>query len=112
MEAEEYDNVIVPLLRQMVNLGKLGLCLHVENRSKFIDSADLYNNILIYMPQMTQFNFHIVTMNDYVNIDYWLKNDDIEKRYIIDIDHPVIHCCIDYFRNGIVRCRISSFPFI
>jgi hypothetical protein len=111
MEAEEYDNVIVPLLRQMVNLGKLGLCLHVENRSKFIDSADLYNNILIYMPQMTQFNFHIVTMNDYVNIDYWLKNDDIEKRHIIDTDHPVIHC-IDYFRNGIGRCRISSFPFI
>ncbi|CAF4546181.1 unnamed protein product, partial [Rotaria socialis] len=40
--AEEYDHVILPLLRQMSNLETLILNLKVENRPEFIDGAHLY----------------------------------------------------------------------
>ncbi len=96
----------------MPNLKQLSLCLRVENRSKFIDGADLYNNVLIYMPRLTRFNFNIITIDDYVEINYWLQNDDIEERHIIDNGQPFVYCCIDYFTNGIGRCHISTIPFI
>ena len=94
----------------MPNIEKLSLCLMVENRSEFIDATHLYNEIIIHMPRITRFLVHIITMDNYVDLNYWLKNDDMKERYIIDHGHPYIYCCIDYFTNGIGRCRISSLP--
>ncbi|CAF2892280.1 unnamed protein product [Rotaria sp. Silwood2] len=48
--AEEYDNLIVSTLREMSNIEKQDLYLHVEKRPEFIDNDDLYGDILIYMP--------------------------------------------------------------
>ncbi|CAF1088512.1 unnamed protein product [Rotaria magnacalcarata] len=109
---EEYDNLIVPMLRRMSNIQKLGLYLQVENRPEFIDGTDLYNGILIYMPRIQIFFFNITTIDDYVDKIYWYKNDDIEDTDIIDYNHPDIDCRIDYFTNGCSRCRISSKLFI
>ena len=103
--------MILPLLRRMPNMEKLTLILFVENRPNFIDGAHLSNEILSYMPRMTRFMFLITTIDDLVDINYWLKNDDIEDTFIIDDGEPYIYCRIDYFTNGIGRCRISSLPF-
>ncbi|CAF0953718.1 unnamed protein product [Adineta steineri] len=109
---EAYDEVILPLLRRMTNMEKLTLVLFVENRPDFIDGAHLYKEILVYMPRRIHFMFNIITINDRVDISYWLKEDDIQTRYIIDDGEPYIYCCIDYFTNGIGRCRISTLPCI
>ncbi|CAF3924015.1 unnamed protein product [Rotaria sp. Silwood1] len=85
---EDYDDSIVPPVQQMPNMEKLRLYLQIENRSEFIDGADLYNDILIYMPRMIKFTFNIITMNNYFDINYWLKEDGMKGRYIIDDAHP------------------------
>ncbi|CAF2784484.1 unnamed protein product [Rotaria sp. Silwood2] len=112
MPTEEYDNVIVPLLRRMPNMEELILCLNVENRSKFIDGAVLYKDIIIHMPRMAKFLYNIITIDHYVDMSYWFKNDDIAERYIINGGHPYIYCCVDFFTNGVGRFHISSCPFI
>ncbi|CAF4996768.1 unnamed protein product [Rotaria sp. Silwood1] len=65
---EEYDNVIVPMLRRMSNLKELYLYLHVENRPEFIDDVHIYKEILIYMPRLTAFFFNIISIDDLVGI--------------------------------------------
>ncbi|CAF1058471.1 unnamed protein product [Rotaria sordida] len=111
MPTEEYDNLIVPLLRRMPNIEELTLCLDVENRSKFIDGAVLHKDILIHMPRINIFLFNIITIDHHVDLSYWFKNDDIEETYIINDGHPYIYCRVDFFTNGIGRFRIASYPF-
>ena len=96
----------------MSNMETLGLYLKVGNRFKFIDGADLNNEIIIYMPQIITFKFSITTVDNHIDIKYWLKDDDIEDSLVIDDANPYIHCCIDYFKNGIGRCHIASLPFM
>ncbi|CAF3288350.1 unnamed protein product [Rotaria socialis] len=109
---EEYDNAIVPLLRRMENLETLMLFLLVGNRPKFIDDVHLSEEILIHMPRLEKFIFNITTIDDVVEIDYWLKTDDIEETWIFNDVLPYFQCRIDIFKNGIGRCRLCSIPFI
>ncbi|CAF5215748.1 unnamed protein product, partial [Rotaria magnacalcarata] len=109
---QEYDNVIVPLLRRMENLETLMLFLLVGNRTEFIDDVHLSEEILIHMPRLEKFIFNITTIDDVVEIDYWLKKDDIEETRIFNDGLPYFQCRIDIFKNGIGRCRLCSIPFI
>lgn len=66
-----YDSLIVPLLRRIINLENLILYLSIIRNSKNnINGNELYNDILIYMPQLNKFTFNIRT-----NVDK--KNDEI-----------------------------------
>ncbi|CAF3579739.1 unnamed protein product [Rotaria socialis] len=109
---QEYDNVIVPLLRRMEHLETLMLFLLVGNRPEFIDDVHLSEEILIHMPRLEKFIFNITTIDDVVEIDYWLKKDDIEETMIFNDGLPYFQCRIDIFKNGIGRCRLCSIPSI
>ncbi|CAF3200736.1 unnamed protein product [Rotaria socialis] len=109
---KQYDNVIVPLLRRMTNLKTLVLVLMVENRPNFIDGAHLHQEVLIHMPRLKIFLFNITTIDDVVEINYWLKEDDIEETMVFNDGLPYFQCRIDIFKNGIGRCRFCSMPFM
>ncbi|CAF3606496.1 unnamed protein product [Rotaria sp. Silwood1] len=62
------------------------------------------------MPRLAAFVFNITTIDGVVDIQYWKKNDDIKETFIVNDSHAHIHCCVDYFTNGIGRCHIYSLP--
>ncbi|CAF2521459.1 unnamed protein product [Rotaria sp. Silwood2] len=79
-----YDNRIVPLLPRMLNLEELTLFLSViTNESTYIDGTQLYNDFLIYMPQLSKFYFsmHTNIFNNDIDIDH-PSNNDILKSFI------------------------------
>ncbi|CAF2142563.1 unnamed protein product [Rotaria magnacalcarata] len=105
----EYDNQILPLLHQMLQLEELTLSLIVDNRTSFIDGTHLINNILNRMSYLQTFIFNIIT--EYVTMD--------EERLptLDDIEQPLIqrgfnvNCYTDYneFYKG--QCHIYSLPY-
>ena len=105
----EYDDQIVPLLRQMSQLEKLILSLYIHNRTSFIDGIHLNNDIISNMPYLHTFMFDIVTEHVTIDEKYLPTYDDIcraliQKGYNVD-------CYIDYQCNGGGRCHIYSLPF-
>ncbi|CAF0849799.1 unnamed protein product [Rotaria sordida] len=78
---DNYDDVIVPLLRRMTHLEKLTLYLRVLNRSSFINGTHLHNEILVHMPQLHTFIFYISTENDINESVHRISNDDIQQTF-------------------------------
>ncbi len=79
-----YEVIIVPLLRRMINLEELQLYLTVERtNSTYIDGIQLYDQFLIYMVQLNKFTFNIKTevFNGNINIDL-PSNKDIQRSFI------------------------------
>jgi len=80
----EYDDIIVPLLRRMINLEKLKLYLSILRfNSTYVDGIQLYDEILIYMPRLKKFYFYIEVSvyNKDIRIDL-LSNEDIQNSFI------------------------------
>ena len=110
----DYDNLIVPLLRRMINLEELKLYLSVIRfDSTYIDGIQLYDQILIYMPQLNKFTFNIKTnvINKNVKIDL-PSNEDIQRSFIGRGYQQVgsyVHTNINDMLNG--KCHIYSLPY-
>ena len=72
-----YENLIIPLLRRMINLEELKLFLQVSRvNSSYIDGIQLHDEILIYMPRLNKFIFSINTSVFTKNT----KNDRTQKE--------------------------------
>ncbi|CAF3869901.1 unnamed protein product [Rotaria sp. Silwood1] len=105
----EYDNQIVPLLRQMSQLEKLTLSLYVRERTSFIDGTHLDNDIISKMPYLHTFIFDIVTEHVIINKEYLPTSDDV-RRALFQRGYN-IDCYIDYLWTEKGRCHIYSLPF-
>ncbi|CAF3504874.1 unnamed protein product [Rotaria socialis] len=105
----EYDNQIVPCLRQMSQLEKYALSLIVRCRTSFIDGTHLVNDILSKMSYLHTFIFNIITYNVRMDEELLPTPDDV-KRALIQREYNV-NCYTDYsaFNNG--QCHIYSLPF-
>ncbi|CAM4870442.1 unnamed protein product [Rotaria socialis] len=108
-----YDSLIVPLLRRMVNLENLILYLSIiRNNKNYIDGNELYNDILIYMPQLNKFTFNIRT-----NVDK--KNDGIVFSSNEDIQHSfrrkeygLVGSYVETFTTSVeYKCYSNSMPY-
>ncbi len=66
----------------MSHLEELTLNLSIENRSTFVDGAHLHNEILIHMPQLHTFIFHICTQVDIADSVDRLSYDDIQQSRV------------------------------
>ncbi|CAF1530911.1 unnamed protein product [Rotaria sp. Silwood1] len=108
-ETIEYDNKIVPLLRQMSKLEKLTVSLIVYRRISFIDGNHLVNDILSNMSHLHTFIFNIIT--DSVIIDEeLLPTPDHVVRPLIEKGYNV-KCYTDYCTINKGQCHIYSLPF-
>jgi hypothetical protein len=107
----DYKQSIVPLLQRLSNVEYLTLLLAIDEArttpNRFIDGYDLENDIISYMPNLCQFNFHIRSI---------LKNaphvelDTIRQSFFRQ--QQSVNCAIDYFNNNYGQCQIYSLPFI
>ena len=107
----DYDNQIVPLLRQMSQLEKLTLSLIVDCRNSFIDGNHLVNDILSQMSYLHTFTFNIIS-EVFLLYQTLLPTPDDIGRALIERGFEVM-CYIDCITRGIRigRCHIYSLPF-
>jgi len=107
----EYDAKVVPLLRRMCNLEELTLNLEIHDPATFVDGTHLHNEILIHMPRLQTFTFHIITKIVSQNL-VRLSNDDIHRTFI-NTGHEQVGYIVNYFDDRFPRCicHIFSLPF-
>lgn len=109
----EYDDLIVPLLRRMINLEELKLYLSVaRHNSSYIDSNQLYDQFLIYMTQLKKFTFYIKSQiyNDHVTLKL-PSNEDIKHSFIRRIYQEVASYTRAYSNLCDGKCHIYSLPY-
>ena len=82
-ETDKYNQKILPLLRRMSYLEQLTLYFRINNRIGFIDSTELDNDILAYMPQLHSFNFYISTRGAAVDLFRYVPNEETRKTVTI-----------------------------
>ncbi|CAF4075465.1 unnamed protein product [Rotaria sordida] len=105
----EYDNQIVPLLRQMSQLETLTLSLIVCNRTSFIDGTHLVNDIISKMSYLHSFICNIITEDVTMDEEHLPVPDDA-KSGLIQRGYSV-NCYVDYNVLSKGECHIYSIPF-
>ncbi|CAF3472364.1 unnamed protein product [Rotaria socialis] len=105
----EYDNKILPLLRQMLQLEKLTLSLRVCSRTSLIDGTHLLNDILSEMSHLHTFIFNIITQSTMMNKELLPTPDDV-SRPLIQRGYNV-GCYTDFCQMEMCQCHIYSLPF-
>ncbi|CAF1467107.1 unnamed protein product [Rotaria sordida] len=111
MSGNVYDELILPLLRRMMNLEKLDLCLSVSGRKSFVDGNDLKINIINHMPRLYKFIFNIRSSSCFYNEVNLPSNKFIQETFRDFKDKEIIYY-VDYFpKRRESRCHIYSYPY-
>jgi hypothetical protein len=93
----------------MSHLEELTLNISIENRATFVDGTHIHNEILIHMPQLHTFIFHISTDVEIADGDHRLSYDDIQQTFN-KVGYQQVAGIIQYgIHNGI--CHVFSLPF-
>ncbi|CAF3766793.1 unnamed protein product [Rotaria sp. Silwood1] len=108
----DYDDLIVPLLSQMVNLEELKLYLLVQRfDSTYIDGIQLCDQFLVYMTQLKKFTFNIKTNVSNIFRVKLPSNEDIQHSFIGRGYQQVT----SYVHNDSIenkgKCLIYSLPY-
>ncbi|CAF3294041.1 unnamed protein product [Rotaria sp. Silwood2] len=108
-----YDNLIIPLLRRMINLEELILFLSIIRADKnYIDGVQLYDDILVYMPRLNKFTFCIDTTIVENNIEIGLSsNEDIQRSFIRKEYGPVYSHVETFSKQNKRRGDSYSLPY-
>jgi hypothetical protein len=94
----------------MSNLEELTLNITNKNRMKFVDGTQIHDGILVHMPRLHKFTFHITTFTGHQHIMHQLSNNDIQETFT-NIGYEQVGCIVNYSSiDGI--CQIFSLPFI
>jgi hypothetical protein len=109
----KYDELIVPLLRRMINLEELKLYLSViRYNSNYIDGFELYDQILIYMTRLNKFTFNIDTRVFNKNVTFeLLSNEDIQRSFIERGYQQVASYVHKKSFTSDSKCHIYSLPY-
>jgi hypothetical protein len=94
----------------MPHLEELTLYIHIRNGSIFITGSHLDNEILIHMPQLRTFTFHIASETVINDSSIRVSTDDI-RRTFTNTKTSQIFCTVDYFADLNIICRVFSIPF-
>ncbi|CAF1419496.1 unnamed protein product, partial [Adineta steineri] len=108
-ETNQYDTRVLPLLRRMIKLEELTLNVINYERTTLIDGTQINNNILVHMPCLRQFTFHISTEVELHHITHHLSNEDIQQTFT-NIGYQQVSCILNYMVDS-VMCHIFSLPF-
>ena len=97
----------------MLNLEELTLFLSIRrNQSTYIDGTQLYNDFLMYMPQLNKFNFSIHTSIYNNDIDIHLpSHNDILNSFIRRGFEQVNSYSDDQLTNKWAFCHVYSLPY-
>jgi hypothetical protein len=107
---DEHDTEVLPLLRRMSNLEELALNIINQNRTPFVDGTQINNEILVHMPRLYKFDFHIDTRTKLHDLVHHLSSDDIQRTFTnIGYEHVA---CILYYTTSNAICHVFSLPFM
>ena len=94
----------------MSNLEALTLNIQIQYRRKFVDGVQINNEILVHVPKLRQFSFHIHTEVFQQDVVHQLSEGGI-RRTLVDIkDYQVICIVTPIARHAI--CQVFSIPFV
>jgi hypothetical protein len=92
----------------MPNLEELILNIQIQHRTRFVDGTQINNEILVHLPQLYKFTFHISTEVTRQHLVH-LSDDDIQQTFT-NIGYEEVGSYLTYsFDNA--TCRIFSLPF-
>jgi hypothetical protein len=94
----------------MSNLEELTLDIMNGDRNTFVDGTQMNNEILVHMPRLSKFTFHISTKTELNHLVHYLSSDDI-KRTFTDIGYEHVGCILSY-TAGCAVCHVFSLPFV
>jgi len=107
----DFDELIVPLLRRMLNLEELHLNINVECCEKFIDGDTLKKDIIVYMPRLYKFTFNIRSTINHRNQINLPLSECSQKTFEYFSNNQII-TCIDHFQEKkYSQCYIYSYPY-
>ena len=109
---QNYDDIVVPLLRRMINLEELKLYLSVNRSSNYIDGIQLYDQFLIYMTQLKNFTFNIKTEISFEDIKFELQSNEEIQHSFIGRGYPLVASYVNsnpFALDG--ACYIYSLPY-
>lgn len=108
-----YDQLILPLLRRMINLEQLTLFVSIVRTDKnYIDGIQLHDDILIHMAQLKKFTFNIVTNIIKKNVDLILSsNQTIQHSFIQRQYEQVVSYIEDYPGETANQSHLCSLPY-
>jgi hypothetical protein len=107
--SDEYDTRVLPLLRRMIKLEELYLDIINEERTTFIDGTQINDKILVHMPYLHKFTFHISTEVELHHFTHYPSSEDIQ-RTSNNIGYQQV-CCILTYRIDTIICHVFSLPF-
>jgi hypothetical protein len=93
----------------MINLEELDLNIKVHCDEKFNDGDILKKDIIIHMPRLYKFTFHICSIIIYYYQTNFPLNESIAKTFESFSNNQII-TCIDHFQRH-SRCHIYSYPY-
>ncbi|UJR12382.1 hypothetical protein I4U23_016559 [Adineta vaga] len=108
----EYKSLVVPLIRRMSNLEKLGLYI-TASCVGFIDGNSLKEDILHHLTKVKYFDFDIYSLifikNNQMNFS---SKEDVQQTFT-DFSCEKVISCLDYFphKRKIIQCHVYSYPF-
>ncbi|CAM4932424.1 unnamed protein product [Rotaria socialis] len=108
-ETNEYDTRISPLLRRMIKLEELTLDITNDERTSFIDGTQINDEILVHMPCLRKFIFHIRTKVELRHLTHYASNEDIQRTFT-NIGYQQVCCVLNYIVGNVI-CHIFSLPF-
>ena len=106
----EFDTHLLPLLRRMLNLEELTLKILNNKRASFIDGAQINDGILVHMPRLRQFTFHISTETRLEHLVHYYSKEDIQQTFT-NIGYEQVDCVLSYYYILGV-CHVFSLPFM
>ena len=107
---DEYGTHIVPLLRPMNKLERFTLHIYIGSGEKLIDGNDIHQDILIHMPQLQSFVFHIQSSCKPNILGENFTNKDIEQTFI-NIGYEQVICLTRSDMDIFMFCNVFSVPY-
>ncbi|CAF3173951.1 unnamed protein product [Rotaria sp. Silwood2] len=109
----DYDDLIVPLLCQMVNLEELKIYLLVQRfDSTYIDGIQLYDQFLVYMTHLKKFTSNTKTNVSNIFLRVRLSsNEDIQHSFIGRGYQQVTSYIHNDSMKNKGKCLIYSVPY-
>ena len=108
--AKKYDTEFLPLLHRMLNLEELTLNIYIGDGTRFIDGPKIKNDILVHLPQLSKFIFHIRSFSQGQHLFHHPLSEDAIQRTFLDITSQSVVCMLIRYSYA-VKYHVFSLPF-
>lgn len=106
-----FDELVVPLVRRMINLEELELLFEARRSEGFIDGNMLLKDIVNHMPRLHKFTFNIFSIVNYDDQNNFPSDECIQKSFECYNNNDIITCVNHFQERELSQCLIYSHPY-